>query len=418
MNLGQELNDETRIANYDLGQNSILNVVKINEKLIKSKQVDLFESALLLSTNTEANDSQLLEQKSNDADDFIYLNKDGTETNIKQMNDPNLVKLTEDKKSYFFCYCSARSCRKITKGKLRVKCASCKESTLIVEQRPCSFSDVLEKGRIKGKCQNHNCKGVYAEFYFKCSSADHQNDENNHQNQQDERALPLESIKHNSKLMKCPVCDEVKDSIFTFKCGHFICLDCFLMYCESKLNSRDLILVDQLGYTLNCPFDCTDSYIENCHYFHILSNRDYERFQDFGAEEYVLRNGGVICPKPNCSQAMLIERTDNCTKVCCFSCGHLFCFLCKADYHEGACSTDVYLDSIRTSESVEVCKSFGQLLKEKLSALSWNKKNADDVKIDIKRCPNKSCNCPTERESGCLHITCKMCNQGKSISHC
>ena len=41
-----------------------------------------------------------------------------------------------------------------------------------------------------------------------------------------------------------------------------ICLDCFKFYVESKLNSRELQLVDNIGYTLNCVFDCTDSYIE------------------------------------------------------------------------------------------------------------------------------------------------------------
>lgn len=210
--------------------------------------------------------------------------------------------------------------------------------------------------------------------------------------------------------MQCPICLDVKNSIFIFKCGHRMCLECFLMYCESKLNSRDLILVDQIGFTLSCPYDCTNSYIDNCHYFHILSSRDYERYQDFAAEEFVLKNGGVICPKANCSQAMLIDKVENCTKVCCISCNHLFCILCKGDYHEGPCSTDVYLDSIRTSETTTngTNKGFAQLLKDKINALTWTKK--DEVnKIEIKRCPNSACRCPTERDSGCLHITCK-CN--------
>lgn len=105
-----------------------------SEKLIKSKQVDLFQSALLLSTNIEMADSNdekltvesnaepkiestsespLGEQK--EMDDFVYLNEDGTE--VKQMKDENLVRLTADRKSYFFVYCSAKSCRKITNGK-------------------------------------------------------------------------------------------------------------------------------------------------------------------------------------------------------------------------------------------------------------------------------------------------------------
>lgn len=441
---GQELNDQTQIANYDLGKNSIINVVRITEKLTSSKQANLFQSALLLSTNSESVIHEDKDRERIEEEDFVYLNKDEIDSinnlsdvvtesledtsiddliknsNFKQLKS-NFVKLSEDKRSYFFVYCSAKSCRKITTGKLRVRCFTCKEHSLIVEQHPNDWSDVLIEERIKGKCQNiinnHPCKGIYAQFYFKCSSAEHKNDENDeninvdnvsikNELQLDENALPLESIKHNSRLTKCPICDEIKETIFVFKCGHSICLDCFVMYCESKLNSRDLILIDKIGYTTNCVFDCTDSFIEDTHYFHVLANRDYERYQDFGAEEYVLKNG-VICPQPNCSQGMLIDdKKDTCTKICCISCNYLFCSKCKGEYHEGECSKDIILESIKTNSAAP--KSFGQILKDKIAAFSWNRSEEIDD-IIIKRCPNTNCNCPTERDAGCLHITCKMC---------
>lgn len=404
-------------------------MVRITEKLIASKQANLFQSALMLSTNSEPPPNGSCEEAIEvEEDGFVHLSKEAIEGDLNDNEDTlmgslisnspknvksNTIKLSEDKRSFFFVYCSAKSCRKITTGKLRVRCATCHEHTLIVLEHPKSFDDVLLERRIKGKCQNHPCKGIYAEFYFKCSSNDHQTEDDGAQKsdaQISERALPLQSIKHNSRLVKCPVCDETKETIFLFNCGHSICLDCFQLFCESKLNSRELLLVDSIGYTVNCVFDCTDSFIENTHYLHILSNRDYERYQDFGAEEYVLRNG-VICPQPNCSQGMLIDKSEDnkCTKICCVSCGFLFCSKCKAAYHEGECpTTDIFLDSIR-SNSANTPKTFGQLLKQKLSVLTWNKDDQKNSEIVIKRCPG--CKCPTERHGGgCLHMTCKMCS--------
>jgi len=38
----------------------------------------------------------------------------------------------------------------------------------------------------------------------------------------------------------------------------------------------------------------------------------YERF---ATEEYVLNNGGVLCPQPNCGAGILVD--DDCDKVSC-----------------------------------------------------------------------------------------------------
>jgi len=43
----------------------------------------------------------------------------------------------------------------------------------------------------------------------------------------------------------------------------------------------------------------------------------YERF---ATEEYVLKNGGVLCPQPNCGAGILVD--DDCDKVSCINgCG-------------------------------------------------------------------------------------------------
>lgn len=412
------------IANYDLGQNSLINVVKITDKSnSQANNPDQYyqHSALLLTTNDDQLQENQRELDELKKEDFVCLNKDGNEE-LKSLN-PILKPIQQlTKKSYFFVYCSSKSCKKITNGKLRVYCSVCKEHTLIINEGPKSWSDVLVSERVRGRCQNFNCKKTnnqtnWAVFYFKCASDDHrnENEENEQSNSQmtknldDEKALPLESIKHNTRSIQCPICDEIKDIIFLFKCGHTICLECFKFYCESKLNSRELDLVGNIGYTLNCVFDCTDSYIENTHYFHILSDHDYQRYQDFAVEEFIRNNNGLFCPNPNCSQGMLLDENVNCKKICCINCEFVFCKSCKLEYHDGECSTDIYLESIKVNQTNHV-KSFTELIKDKMNSMNvfnWNRNVPEVKEVEIKNCPN--CKCPTERDSGCVHVTCKFC---------
>jgi len=50
----------------------------------------------------------------------------------------------------------------------------------------------------------------------------------------------------------------------------------------------------------------------------------YTRYQRLATEEYVLRNGGVLCPSPGCGAGLLPEGGDNrvvCEKQGGFGCG-------------------------------------------------------------------------------------------------
>ena len=49
----------------------------------------------------------------------------------------------------------------------------------------------------------------------------------------------------------------------------------------------------------------------------------YARYQRIAAEEYVLRNGGVLCPSPGCGAGLLPEGGDS--KVVCERQGTLGC---------------------------------------------------------------------------------------------
>ncbi|KAM7409153.1 hypothetical protein PAMA_002722 [Pampus argenteus] len=62
--------------------------------------------------------------------------------------------------STFFVFC--KSCRSIQPGKLRVRCRSCKQTTLTLSRGPSCWDDVLLSGRIHGVCQSDGCHGNQA----------------------------------------------------------------------------------------------------------------------------------------------------------------------------------------------------------------------------------------------------------------
>ena len=139
---------------------------------------------------------------------------------------------------------------------------------------------------------------------------------------------------------------------------HIICISCFRDYCISSLNHRSFTLHSEFGYTLGCPVGCKDSYIsaESKHFTALLSTEQdtgndesqYDRYQRFATEEFVLQSGGVLCPQPNCGMGIMPQyQSDTASdtldplyrqrKVACEECRYVFCRLCLQGYHLGDC---------------------------------------------------------------------------------
>lgn len=78
---------------------------------------------------------------------------------------------------------------------------------------------------------------------------------------------------------------------------------------------RQFVSHEELGYTLPCPAGCENSLITEIHHFKLLTKEQYERYQRFATEEFVLKSGGVLCPRPDCGMGLLVDR--DCTKVTC-----------------------------------------------------------------------------------------------------
>ncbi|XP_076372547.1 E3 ubiquitin-protein ligase parkin isoform X1 [Tachypleus tridentatus] len=359
---GKELDDDLCVENCDIGQQSILHAVRARNRA----------PSLMITTSK----SSLLHESIAS----LQLSEDEQKT-VNQTSDKRKVN--------FYVYCSG-PCKDVCPGKLRVRCSYCKQGTLTVIKDPCCWDDVLIAGRIPGVCQADNCSGDAAEFYFKCS---------NHESQ--DQAVALYLIKNNFRDVPCLACTEVSKVILVFPCAakHVICLDCFREYCISRLNERNFKQDENFGYTLPCAVGCTDSLIKETHHFKLLGEEHYARYQRFAAEEYLLQVGGVLCPFPGCGAGILPD--PECRRIVCVKqgsqgCGFVFCRLCLQGYHIGRCEP---------TDNLNTTKGYLYVFNdENVEQARWEEDTKNTIKSTTKPCPK--CRTPTEKDGGCMHMVC------------
>ncbi|KAJ9588135.1 hypothetical protein L9F63_018493 [Diploptera punctata] len=377
---GKELHDSIVIEECDLGQQSILHAVKIRPSPKKPG----------LESHNEGS-------------------KPLNETLIDlQLSDRERHSLTTDedrekKRAHFYVYC-AFPCRRMQPGKLRVRCVCCHQGAFTVDRDPQCWDDVLQPNRITGDCQNDTCFGAddgpkFAQFYFKCAEHPSQGEE--------DQAVPLYLIKSNVHDIPCLACTDISDPVLVFPCDlrHVTCLDCFRTYCSSRLKDRQFWSHPEHGYTLPCPAGCRDSLITEVHHFRLLTQAQYEQYQRFGAEEYVLQAGGVLCPQPGCGMGILADA--DCRRITCINgCGFVFCRQCLQGFHLGECIPDS--DGSGSTAPGGDCQY--NVDPGRAAQARWDEASKVTIKVMTKPCPK--CRTPTERAGGCMHMVCTrpQCN--------
>lgn len=319
----------------------------------------------------------------------------------------NGIKQTQEhtRRARFYVFCKS-TCNGVKPGKLRVRCQICKDEAFEISKGPNSWDDVLMAERINGSCNKANCAGGKAEFFFKCSEHINASDSNEFV------ALPLRLLRTNMQDVPCLACTDVSDIVLVFPCddSHVMCLDCFSVYCRTKLDNRQFVLARDIGYTLSCPGGgetCDDRFIKETHHFAIAGKDQYERYKNFATEEFVLQNGGILCPGQGCGNGLLIE--NNARRVTCHrasgGCGLVFCRDCQQTFHDGQCEQMGNLQATNSDAS-----NGYEVNSRHASRARWR----DDVESHetigrtTKRCPG--CRTPTEKSGGCNHMTCARCN--------
>lgn len=379
---GKELCDTTTIEECDLGQRSILHAIKSRPrpKNIKPTKID--------STFPEEDSSE--EPSKPLCETLVDLQLlDGERLNISEEE-------REKTKAHFFVHCS--QCNKLCTGKLRVRCVNCKGGAFTVYRDPECWDDVLKPRRIRGHCETSEIACVdndigeppFAEFYFKC--AEHPS------GGEKDFAAPLNLIKRNIKNVPCLACTDISETVLVFPCEakHVTCLDCFRQYCTTRLMERQFMPHPEIGYTLPCPAGCENSFIEEIHHFKLLTKEEYDRYQTFATEEYVLQAGGVLCPQPGCGMGLLVE--PECVKVTCQTgCGYVFCRNCLQGYHLGECLPENF-----GKNNTDSCEYLVD--PQRASEARWEEASNVTIKVLTKPCPK--CRTPTERDGGCMHMVC------------
>nr|XP_008527884.1 PREDICTED: E3 ubiquitin-protein ligase parkin-like [Equus przewalskii] len=114
---------------------------------------------------------------------------------------------------------------------------------------PSCWEDVLIPNRMSGECQSPNCPGTRAEFFFKCGA---------HPTADKETSVALNLITTNSRDITCITCTDIRSPVLVFQCNyrHVMCLDCFHLYCVTRLNDRQFVHDPELGYSLPCVGCC------------------------------------------------------------------------------------------------------------------------------------------------------------------
>ncbi|KAJ8918341.1 hypothetical protein NQ315_008034 [Exocentrus adspersus] len=383
---GKELGDRIRIAECDLGQQSILHAVKIK---VKPKLREIKGSLV------EEIEEQCTKPLCNTLKDVMFSSDDHTaigKTESSSSNESDKLRV------HFFVFCP--TCKALRSGKIRVRCNFCKSGAFTVHSDPQNWNDVLEPKQITGLCENNpqlcanvldNREPTFAEFYFKCS-------EHTSLGEKDE-AIPLYLIRPNLREIPCLACTDISDPVFVFPCaeGHVTCLDCFRQYCSTKLMERQFWQHPEYGYTLACPAGCPDSFIKEIHHFRLLSEAQYAQYQRFATEEFVLRSGGVLCPQPGCGMGILPD--EECTRITCINgCGYVFCRQCLQGYHIGQCQNpenEVGANSDGCIYTVDPARA---------AEARWDEASKRAIKVLTKPCPK--CRTPTERDGGCMHMVC------------
>ncbi|XP_055313254.1 E3 ubiquitin-protein ligase parkin [Sitodiplosis mosellana] len=385
---GKELSDTTKLEECDLGQQSILHAVKARSQPISKRSLNVpTNSSIEEEPNEEHDATKPLSQTLTDLQ-FSDVTHDNR-TDKEKRNEG------EEMKARFFLYCS--HCNDLCPGKLRVRCSLCKGGAFTVYKDPEGWDDVLLPNRIPGLCETNeisctrdNGELPFAEFYFKCAKHTSMGEK--------DFGAPLSLIKRNVKQIPCLSCTDVCDPILVFPChaGHVTCLDCFRQYCLTRLMERQFISHDDIGYTLPCPAGCENSFIIEIHHFKLLTKEQYDRYQRFATEEYVLKAGGVLCPQPDCGMGFIVD--PDCKKITCSNgCGFVFCRDCLQGYHIGDCIPD---------DGTNATSNHSQYSFDPLRATEarWDDASRVTIKVISKPCPK--CRTPTERDGGCMHIVC------------
>jgi IBR domain, a half RING-finger domain/Proteasome stabiliser len=213
--------------------------------------------------------------------------------------------------------------------------------------------------------------------------------------------LYMDSVSPRPERKACTTCDICytdslrNDEIYSLRCLHFFCHECWKTYLEVKVTEGRNELLKARCASEKCNHRITKSDIEILNPA-LISNWKKQLLEDSMSRSREFAScPGVDCP-------MVMHSSDgNVSSVSCTNCNMTFCFQCRNPPHVPAS-----------------CLSYRQMNHLLSSHRYWIFKNT-------KPCPN--CNSSIEKNGGCNHMHCTQCdyhfcwmclgNLGSDVSH-
>lgn len=185
--------------------------------------------------------------------------------------------------------------------------------------------------------------------------------------------------KCNSNEFECRICCDYCHSsqAFSMGCGHQFCYDCYSEFINSQINEGPGCIY------MHCPQHKCLQTIPQSIIARLANTECFSKYERYLCQKFINSNKQYkFCPAPSCDK---IAVGSGVTNVKC-TCGNSFCFRCGDEAHE-PCSCD-HLEAWNTK-----CQNESE-------TANW-------ILVNTKKCPN--CQSRIEKNSGCNHITCKMC---------
>lgn len=199
-------------------------------------------------------------------------------------------------------------------------------------------------------------------------------------------AVPMEDDEEEE--ITCQVCydDLPVEQTFGMRCGHRLCIPCYREYLENEIMGGTAGGASCLRSA--CPaYKCTESVGEEV-FEMLLDPETFQRYRQLQWQSFVDDAEDYCwCPKPTCGN--VIGFTTRCKTVRCL-CSHVFCFKCRTPAHAPTECLDA--EVWRSKDGGEDVLSAQLLLK------------------NTKPCPK--CKTKTEKNGGCMYITCTQCRIG------
>ena len=189
---------------------------------------------------------------------------------------------------------------------------------------------------------------------------------------------PTELITVEKEAMECPICMETTTEFIGLSCGHKFCKSCWHEHIQSNANRGIILNMKCMESGCNC--------IVTRNIISFASKSLLARYNEMMLKDYVQSNGNLFCPNPSCNKIIILNHNKDVHTIRC-KCNQRFCAKCHGEYHTPA-----------TCEEID-----------KWEAKNSEIDNDDYLMLTIKHCFH--CGCPSERISGCNHITCPRCHK-------